>query len=62
MFCLFWYKTKLKVFILGKFIVSCRVLCERYMKDRSRKPHHKQLSLSSAKFCSKPTLFIAKFR
>ena len=65
MFCLFWYKTKLKVFILGKlsdyfssfvFVTlklqprTCRVFRERYLNDRSRKSHGKQFSLSSPKF------------
>ena len=79
MFCLFWYKTKLKVLILGKlteyflsFVCvtwlqpkTYLVFRERYMKDRLRKLHGKQLSLSSAKFRavgSQPTLFISKFR
>ena len=73
-------KPKLKVFILGKlsdyfssfvFVTlklqprTCRVFCERYLNDRSRKSHGKRLSLSSAKFRAvgnKPTLLIAKFR
>lgn len=77
--CFVFSGIKLKVFILGKlsdyflsFVFvpwlqpkTCRVFRERYMKDRSRNWHGKQLSLSSAKFRavgSKPTLFIAKFR
>ena len=65
MFCLFWYKTKLKVFILGKlsdyfssfvFVTlklqprTCRVFRERYLNDRSQKSHGKRFSLSSPKF------------
>ena len=64
MFCLFWYKTKLKVFILGKlsdyfssFVLVTslqpRTWCvfrERYMKDRSRKSHGEQWSPFGAKF------------
>ena len=64
MFCLFWYKTKLKAFILGKlsdyfssfvFVtwLQPRTWCvfrERYMMDRSCKSHGEQWSLSGAKF------------
>ena len=64
MFYLFWCKTKLEVFILGKlseyflsfvFVTklqpkTSRLFRECYMNDRSRKSHGKQLSLSSAKF------------
>ena len=64
MFCLFWYKTKLEVLILGKlskyfssFVFmtqlwpkTCHVFHEHYMKNRSCKLYGNQLSLSSTKF------------
>ena len=64
MFCLFWYKTKPTVFILGKlskyflsFVFmtqlqpkTCCVFRERYMNNRSRNSHGKQFNLSNAKF------------
>ena len=65
MFCLFWYETKLKVFILGKlsdcfssllFVTlrlqprTCRVFRECYISGRLCKLHGKKLSLSSTKF------------
>ena len=53
------------VFVIQLQPKTCRVFRERYMNDRSRNSHGKQLNLTNAKFRavdSKPTLFITKFR
>ena len=67
---LFFILGKLSKYFLSFVFVTqlqpktCRVFRERYMNDRSRNSHGKQLNLSNAKFRavdSKPTLFITKF-
>ena len=68
---LFFILGKLSKYFLSFVFVTqlqpktCRVFRERYMNDRSRNSHGKQLNLTNAKFRavdSKPTLFITKFR